>query len=64
MRNQCYTASTVDRKIQERGIATMENAISDIESLKILAKNAILSLTKEELEMVIKILLEEKEASR
>ena len=41
----------------------MENAISDIESLKILAKNAILSLTKEELEMVIKILLEEKEAS-
>ena len=42
----------------------MENAISDIELLKTLAKNAILSLTEEELEMVIKILLEEKEASR
>lgn len=42
----------------------MENAISEIESLKNLAKNAILSLTEEELEMVIKILLEEKEASR
>ena len=41
----------------------IENAISDIESLKILAKNAILSLTEEELKMVIKILLEEKEAS-
>lgn len=41
----------------------MENAISEIESLKNLAKNAILSLTEEELEMVIKILLEEKEAS-
>ena len=39
----------------------MENAISDIKSLKIFAKNAILSLTEEELEMVIKILLEEKE---
>ena len=42
----------------------MENAISEIESLKNLAKNAILSLTEEELEMVIKILLEEKEAFR
>ena len=39
----------------------MENAISDIKSLKIFAKNAILSLTEEELEMVMKILLEEKE---
>lgn len=34
----------------------MENAISESESLKILAKNAILSLTEEELEMVIAIL--------
>lgn len=41
----------------------MENAISDTESLKNIAKNAILSLTEEELEMVVNILLEEKEAS-
>lgn len=41
----------------------MENAISEIDSLKTFAKNAILSLTEEELVLVIKILQEEKEAS-
>lgn len=41
----------------------MENAISEIDSLKNIAKNAILSLTEEELKLVIMILEKEKEGT-
>lgn len=41
----------------------MDNAISENDLLKNLAKNAILSLTEEEMKLVIIILLGETEAS-
>lgn len=52
------------QKITERGIRGSINTMNELEALKNLVKDAILSLTEEEIQLVIAMLAAEKEGKK